>query len=108
MLFENLAYLVLEETDDYDDEVERKPNENGEGAFVPIRGSVVSFIDRLEDEFTKSLQNIDPHATEYVERLCDEKLLYQTIVFGQSYFETVLAQPLPEKMAHTVAEPLRR
>lgn len=108
VLFENLAYLVLEETEDYDDEVERKPNENGEGAFVPIRGSVVSFIDRLEDEFTKSLQNIDPHATEYVERLCDEKLLYQTIVFGQSYFETVLAQSLPEKMAHTVAEPLRR
>ena len=83
LLLENLSYVVLEETDDYDDQVERKPNENGEGEFVPVRGSVVSFIDRLEDEFTKSLQNTDPHATEYVERLCDEKLLYQTIVLGQ-------------------------
>lgn len=108
LLLENLSYLVLEETDDYDDQVERKPNENGEGEFVPVRGSVVSFIDRLEDEFTKSLQNTDPHATEYVERLCDEKLLYQTIVLGQGYFETVLAQQLPEKMALMVSEPLRR
>ena len=108
VLFENPSYLVLEQTDDYDDEVERKPNENGEGAFVHVRGSVVSFIDRLDDEFTKSLQQIDPHATEYVERLCDEKQLYQTIVRGQSYFETVLAQDLPPKVASMVDEPLRR
>jgi len=108
VLFENRAYLVLEETDDYDDQVERKPRENGEGDFVHVRGSIVSFIDRLEDEFTKSLQNIDPHATEYVERLKDEKLLYQTIVRGQSYFESVLAQPLPDKVQAVVAVPLRR
>lgn len=108
VLFSNLSYLVLEETGDYDEEVERKPNQNGEGAFVPIRGSVVSFIDRLEDEFTKSLQHIDPHTTEYVERLGDEKLLYQTIVCGQSYFEAILAQDLPRAVASSVEEPLRR
>lgn len=108
VLFENLSYVVLEDTEDYDDQVERKPNENGEGAFVPVRGSVVSFIDRLEDEFTKSLQHIDPHTTEYVERLGDEKRLYQTIVRGQSYFEKVLAQELPANISAMVEDPLRR
>ncbi|CAG8679186.1 24022_t:CDS:10 [Dentiscutata erythropus] len=52
-----------------------------------IRGSIVSFIDRLDDEFTKSLQNIDPHTTDYVDRLKDETDLYDTIVRGQMYFE---------------------
>ena len=108
LLSQNKEYIVLEETEDYDDQIERRPNENGEGPVVPVRGSVISFIDRLEDEFTKSLQNIDPHATEYVERLGDEKLLYQTIVRAQSYFEGVLEQALPEKVQTFVSEPLRR
>ncbi|PWN54170.1 hypothetical protein IE53DRAFT_383254 [Violaceomyces palustris] len=82
------SYVVKEETDDYDDEVDRQPNQNGEGAVVAVRGSIISFIDRLDDEFTKSLQHIDPHTTEYVERLSDEKKLYETIVLGQLYFES--------------------
>ncbi|PKI83514.1 Translation initiation factor 3 subunit c [Malassezia vespertilionis] len=108
LLSENKEYIVLEETEDYDDQVERRPNENGEGLFVPVRGSVISFVDRLEDEFIKSLQNVDPHTTEYVERLGDEKILYQIIVRGQSYFETVMTQPLPEKVKNIVSESLRR
>ncbi|CAG8776090.1 9813_t:CDS:10 [Gigaspora margarita] len=57
------------------------------GQVFGIRGSIVSFIDRLDDEFTKSLQNIDPHTTDYVDRLKDETDLYDTIVRGQIYFE---------------------
>jgi translation initiation factor 3 subunit C len=57
------------------------------GQTFGIRGSIVSFIDRLDDEFTKSLQNIDPHTTDYVDRLKDETELYTTIVRGQIYFE---------------------
>jgi translation initiation factor 3 subunit C len=57
------------------------------GQTYGIRGSIVSFIDRLDDEFTKSLQNIDPHTTDYVDRLKDETELYATIVRGQIYFE---------------------
>ncbi|WFD32065.1 Translation initiation factor 3 subunit c [Malassezia sp. CBS 17886] len=108
VLANNQDYIILEETADYDDQVERRPNENGEGEFVPVRGSVISFLDRLEDEFMKSLQHIDPHTTEYVERLCDEKLLYQCIARGQSYFECVLARDLPANMAAVASEPLRR
>ncbi|CAG8491692.1 19560_t:CDS:2, partial [Racocetra fulgida] len=57
------------------------------GQIFGIRGSIVSFIDRLDDEFTKSLQNIDPHTTDYVDRLKDETDLYDTIIRGQIYFE---------------------
>ena len=69
-----------EEDDDKEPVVEK-------GQTFGIRGSIVSFIDRLDDEFTKSLQNIDPHTTDYVDRLKDETELYATIVRGQLYFE---------------------
>ncbi|UZJ56456.1 hypothetical protein CBS101457_005776 [Exobasidium rhododendri] len=88
-LDEDRTYTVKEITEDYDDEIDRLPNQNGEKGVVEVRGSIISFVERLDDEFTKSLQNIDPHTTEYVERLRDEKLLYQTIIRGQKYFEAV-------------------
>lgn len=78
-------YSIQEVTDEYDELAERSPvTENG---VVRIRGSIISFIDRLDDEFTKSLQNIDPHGTEYVDRLKDEKVLYHTICRAQAFYE---------------------
>lgn len=88
-LDEDRNYVVKEMTDDYDDEIDRLPGQNGEPNVIEVRGSIISFVERLDDEFTKSLQNIDPHTTEYVERLRDEKLLYQTIIRGLKYFEAV-------------------
>lgn len=82
----NRAYTVQEVTEDYDDLVERSPATEKDG-IVRIRGSIISFVDRLDDEFTRSLQNIDPHGTEYVERLKDEKTLYCTICRAQAFYE---------------------
>ncbi|KAH8832991.1 eukaryotic translation initiation factor 3 subunit 8 N-terminus-domain-containing protein [Flagelloscypha sp. PMI_526] len=79
-------YSIQETTEDYDDMAERKPETEKDGV-VRIRGSIISFVDRLDDEFTKSLQNIDPHGPEYVERLKDEKVLYTTICRAMSFFE---------------------
>jgi len=79
-------YTVEEITSDYDELAERTPDEE-EGGIVRVRGSIISFVDRLDDEFTKSLQNIDPHGTEYVDRLKDEKYLYSTITRAQTYYE---------------------
>ncbi|KAJ1799734.1 Translation initiation factor 3 subunit c [Coemansia sp. RSA 2399] len=59
------------------------------GEPAAVRGSIISFIDRLDDEFTRSLQNIDPHTPEYVERMRDTVPLYVTIVRSQHYFERV-------------------
>ena len=80
------GYSIQEVTEDYDDQVERSPATEKDGV-VRIRGSVISFVDRLDDEFTKSLQNIDPHGTEYVDRLKDEKGLYSTICRAQALYE---------------------
>lgn len=80
------AYVIQEVTDEYDELAERSPETEKDG-IVRIRGSVISFVDRLDDEFTKSLQNIDPHGTEYVDRLKDEKALYCTICRSQALYE---------------------
>ncbi|KAF5322203.1 hypothetical protein D9619_001846 [Psilocybe cf. subviscida] len=86
-------YSIQELTEDYDELVERSPTT--EKGVVRIRGSIISFIDRLDDEFTKSLQNIDPHGTEYVDRLKDEKVLYCTICRAQAFYEkTQQSEPL--------------
>ena len=91
---EEPQYSIQEITEDYDELAERSPATEKDG-IVRIRGSVISFVDRLDDEFTKSLQNIDPHGTDYVERLRDEKGLYQTICLSQGFYEkTKQADPL--------------
>jgi len=82
----NPAYSIEESTADYDELLERTPADEKDG-IVRIRGSVISFVDRLDDEFTKSLQNIDPHGTEYVDRLKDEKFLYSTICRAQTFYQ---------------------
>ncbi|KAK0549533.1 Translation initiation factor 3 subunit c [Tilletia horrida] len=109
VLAENREYIVKEEVEDYDENVDRLPGENGEGAVVNVRGSIISFVDRLDDEFTKSLQHIDPHTPEYVERLADEKRLYATIVRAQVYFEAVdhvdvLARVIMRRLEHIYAK----
>ena len=80
------GYVIQETTEEYDELAERTPETEKDGV-VRIRGSIISFVDRLDDEFTKSLQNIDPHGTEYVERLKDEKGLYCTICRSQALYE---------------------
>ncbi|KAF9323082.1 Translation initiation factor 3 subunit c [Podila minutissima] len=80
----NSGYVVRENAPEEDDNDKDRTPQNGEP--VLIQGSVVAFIDRLDDEFTKSLQNIDPHTTDYVDRLKDEVGLYTVIVRSHAYF----------------------
>ena len=83
LIISNPAFSVEENPPEYDELVERTP----EDGPVRVRGSVISFLDRLDDEFTKSLQNLDPHGTEYVERLKDETGLYVTVCRCQTYYK---------------------
>lgn len=87
ILIAERKYAVKEEAPDYDDQVERAPTDAE--PIVVVRGSVISLVDRLDDEFTKSLQNIDPHTGEYIDRLKDEKVIYETIVKSQVYYEQI-------------------
>lgn len=80
------TYAVAEDPQlEYDESVERVPTP--EEPVIKVRGSIISSVDRLDEEFTRSLQNIDPHGTEYVDRLKDEKSLYETICRAQVHFE---------------------
>lgn len=84
VLESNQDYVVKEDAPEEDDSDKDRSPQNGETIF--IQGSIVAFIDRLDDEFTKSLQNIDPHTTDYVDRLKDEVGLYTVIVRSHAYF----------------------
>jgi translation initiation factor 3 subunit C len=63
------------------------------GDSVSLNGIISSFVDRLDDEFFKSLQNIDPHTLEYVARLKDELFLYAMIFRAEKYSQRVGAPP---------------
>ncbi|KAG7446402.1 eukaryotic translation initiation factor 3 subunit 8 [Guyanagaster necrorhizus] len=105
----NSAYSVQEITGDYDEMVERSPSTEKDGV-VRIRGSIISFVDRLDDEFTKSLQNIDPHGPEYVDRLKDEKVLYYTICRAEAFYEKTdqeepLGRVIMRRLEHIYSKP---
>ncbi|KAH8154256.1 uncharacterized protein LAJ45_02024 [Morchella importuna] len=81
----NPDYVVIENAEEWDDDEKQPVPAAGEVLKIP--GSVVSFVDRLDDELTRSLQHIDPHTTEYIDRLSDEGALYTTILRNQLYLE---------------------
>lgn len=103
------AYVISDVTPEYDDEEDRQPNVNGEASVVAVRGNLVSFVERLDDEFNASLRAIDPHTPEYVERLADEKRLYAIILRSQLYFElreqgAAIERVLARRLEHVYAK----
>ncbi|ODV81720.1 eukaryotic translation initiation factor 3 subunit C [Suhomyces tanzawaensis NRRL Y-17324] len=89
------------------DEIDIEPEANADGVKV-IFGSITSLVDRLDDEFTRSLQNTDPHSIEYVERLKDEGIIYKLIVRGQTYVERVTSEDVRTKTEQLPRVVLRR
>lgn len=77
--------VILENAEEWEDD--EKPPQPGSGEKLRIPGSVVSIIERLDDELTRSLQHIDPHTAEYIERLSDEQALYTNILRALLYVE---------------------
>ncbi|KAH8594710.1 eukaryotic translation initiation factor 3 subunit C [Bisporella sp. PMI_857] len=82
----NPEIVVLENAEEWEDD-EKAPIINPGDKFK-VPGSVVSFVERLDDELNRSLQQIDPHTAEYIERLSDEGALYNNIVRTLIYVET--------------------
>jgi translation initiation factor 3 subunit C len=67
----------------------------GPDGVKEIPGSVSSLIERLDDELTRALQQIDPHTIEYVDRLGDENELYILMLRAQCYLEANLKGTSP-------------
>lgn len=86
-LEEHPEFIVTEGAEEWEDDEKQPQLAAGETLKVP--GSVVSFVERLDDELTRSLQHIDPHTAEYIERLSDEQLLYNSIVRALLYVEVL-------------------
>lgn len=86
VLVKNTDHIVIENAEEWEDDDKPPTLQPGE-KYIKVPGSMVSYIERLDDELTRSLQTIDPHTSEYIERLTDEASLYNTIFRGQLYYE---------------------
>ncbi|KAI8910448.1 eukaryotic translation initiation factor 3 subunit 8 N-terminus-domain-containing protein [Gorgonomyces haynaldii] len=80
---------VADEVEDDSESAHEKDQRVQNGETVVLHGVLTSFVDRLDDEFFKSLQTIDPHTTEYIDRLRDEAPLYALMVRAQKYAEDI-------------------
>ncbi|KAI1328442.1 eukaryotic translation initiation factor 3 subunit 8 N-terminus-domain-containing protein [Xylariaceae sp. FL0255] len=87
-LEENRDHIVIENAEEWDDD-EKPPTKAADEKYLKVPSSIVSYVERLDDELTRSLQNIDPHTSEYIERLTDESALYNVIFRGLLYYETL-------------------
>ncbi|KAL6079701.1 Eukaryotic translation initiation factor 3 subunit C [Balamuthia mandrillaris] len=60
-----------------------------ESSQTLVLNNLRAFINQLDAEFSKSLQNLDPHSFEYLERLTNEELLLSIAAEVQKYYETI-------------------
>jgi translation initiation factor 3 subunit C len=81
-------YIVIENAEEWEDDDKPPTLQPGE-KYIKVPGSIVSYVERLDDELTRSLQAIDPHTSEYIERLTDEGPLYNIIFRGLLYYENL-------------------
>ncbi|KAI1188311.1 eukaryotic translation initiation factor 3 subunit 8 N-terminus-domain-containing protein [Nemania serpens] len=88
VLEKNPDHIVLENAEEWEDD-DKPPTLQPGDKYIKIPGSIVSYVERLDDELTRSLQHIDPHTSEYIERLTDEGALYNVIFRGLLYYEVL-------------------
>ncbi|CCF57648.1 hypothetical protein KAFR_0C06520 [Kazachstania africana CBS 2517] len=81
--------------------IEDEPEADQNG-IKKILGSIFSFVERLDDEFNKSLLNIDPHSSDYLVRLRDEQSIYNLILRTQLYLEAILPEEQKERLLSRV------
>lgn len=60
-----------------------------------VRGCILTLVERMDEEFTKIMQNTDPHSQEYVEHLKDEGRVCGIVARLQRY---LAARGSPEEL----------
>ena len=97
LLEDNIATYRVSELAAFNEDIEKEPVADAQG-IKNILGSLFAYVERLDDEFTKSLLNLDPHSSEYLIRLKDEQLIYNMILKTQLYLEQTLPADKKETM----------
>lgn len=70
--------IITESIPETEENIIEVPEDAPEGtpkAPIQLRTSLVFFVERLDDELTKTLQGVDPHTSEYIEVLGNERKL---------------------------------
>lgn len=75
-----------------------------EARTVRVVGSIESFVSRLADEYTKAVQQINPHTKEYVERLADEAELVELLKRALTYYKKVADNRASAALALMIVE----
>jgi len=66
---------------------------------IPVVGSLSLFMNRLDEEYVKSLQRISSHSVDYIVRLRDEAQLNSLLGKVYSYFVRIDSKPEAAEMA---------
>lgn len=97
ILEENISTYQVSELAPFNETIEQEPTTNSNGVKC-ILGSLFAMVERLDDEFNKSLLNLDPHSSDYLIRLKDEQLIYNLILRTQLYLEQTLPVDRKEEL----------
>eukprot|EP00245_Coleochaete_scutata_P008512 TRINITY_DN260_c0_g1_i1.p1 TRINITY_DN260_c0_g1~~TRINITY_DN260_c0_g1_i1.p1 ORF type:complete len:946 (-),score=223.02 TRINITY_DN260_c0_g1_i1:65-2902(-) len=90
--------IVMDENAEPESEMETSKGADFEGR-IQVWGNMVAFLERIDDELFKSLQCIDPHTKEYVERLRDEPMFMALAQNVQTYVVRIGDQRAASRIA---------
>lgn len=62
--------------------------ESFQTAPFKVQGCLLTWVEKMDEEFVKMLQVADAHSPEYIDRLCDQKRVMEIISTAQKYLET--------------------
>ena len=93
-------------TENTEPDAKPTPEEIVAGAPVQLWGSMCAFCERLDDEYFKSMQSIDPHTKEYMLRMQDESLFVVLASEMVTYYEKRGEKETTSKLALRLLEHL--